>query len=391
MSEQVTNTSSPSFRQPEKKNTSSWLKRKLKHDRLFLLFVVLPTIISLIYFGLIASNQYMSQSTFVVRSAKNQNSVDNGLGVLFQGLGVSRSQDDAYAVQSYIGSRSALNAISQSVPVRSYYEKHGDLWSRFNGFRLPFWNSEEAFYQYYSKQMDITLDPVSGISTLSVWSFKPEQSQQINQALLDKAEQLVNQINDRAKKDTIAYAMDNVRTAQDMVIDSSTKLKQYRVSNRVLDLKEQSGVQMSLLANLQSELISVQTQLDQVKALTPENPQISGLKTREKSLKREIARQMELMTGDDKSIAGQAAEYQQLILQNTLAEKQLAAAITALESAKAEAGRQQLYLEVLSTPHLSDYAQRPTRLYHILATFFIGFLIYGILKLMIASIREHRN
>lgn len=95
--------------------------------------------------------------------------------------------------------------------------------------------------------------------------------------------------------------------------------------------------------------------------------------------------------GGENSLSNQAAEYQRVFLENELAEKQLAAAMTSLESAKAEADRQQLYLEVISQPNLPDLAHEPKRIYNIIATFVIGLIVYGIGTLLTASIREHKN
>ena len=139
-------------------------------------------------------------------------------------------------------------------------------------------------------------------------------------------------------------------------------------------------------------MIVIQTQLDQVKAVTPENPQIPGLIAREKSLRKEISQQMKAISGGGEgSLSNQAAEYQRVYLENELAEKQLAAAMTSLESAKAEADRQQLYLEVISQPNKPDLAHEPNRLYNIVATFVIGLIVYGIAVLLSASIREHKK
>lgn len=78
------------------------------------------------------------------------------------------------------------------------------------------------------------------------------------------------------------FAEQAVETAQEKVQEASSELMKFRTTNGVLDLKEQSGMQLSLVSKLQDELIAIQTQLDQVRAVTPDNPQISGLETREK-------------------------------------------------------------------------------------------------------------
>ncbi len=140
--------------------------------------------------------------------------------------------------------------------------------------------------------------------------------------------------------------------AAEQVKEASQNLTDYRIANGVFDLKAQSEVQMGLVSKLQDELIVIQTQLDQVKAVTPENPQIPGLQAREQKRKEIDQRLRAISGGGHSSLSNQAAEYQRVYLENQLAEQQLAAAMTSLESAKVEADRQQLYLEVISQPSL---------------------------------------
>ncbi|MCF7529067.1 capsule biosynthesis protein [Neisseria lisongii] len=360
-----------------------------KINPLMWLTVVLPTAFSIAYFGLFASDQYVSESSFVVRSPKSQSSL-NGLGAILQGTGFSRAQDDSYTVQDYMKSRSALEMLNQTLPVRDFYEQKGDLISRFNSF--GFNGENEAFYQYYRGKVHVDFDNVSGISLLQVTSFSAADSKQINQALLKQGEALINQLNERARRDTVHYAEQAVKQAEENVKNASAHLTEFRIKNGVFDLKSQSEVQLGLVSKLQDELIVIQTQLDQVRAVTPENPQIQGLVAREKSLRKEIAQQMQSISGSGKgTLTGQASEYQRVYLDNELAEKQLAVAMTALESAKAEADRQQLYLEVIAQPSEPDTHQKPERIYNIIATLVIGLMVYGILSLLTASIREHKN
>lgn len=371
-------------------NPAPKIKKKRKScNWLLWVSIILPTTLSVAYFGLMASDQYISESSFIVRSANKQNTV-TGLEALFQTGSLSRSQDDAYAVQKYMSSRTALEALAQQMPIRSFYEDKGDIFSRFNGLGIE--GSHEAFYQYYREKLHINLDSISGITTLRVQSFDAAESQKINQSLLKKGEDLINQINDRARTDTVKFAEQAVDVAQEKVHGTAAALMEFRTTNGILDLKEQSAIQLRLVSKLQDELITIQTQLDQVRAVTPDNPQVSGLMTRKKSLLKEIAQQTRTLTGaTGESIANKAAEYQRLVLDNELAEKQLTVAISSLESAKSEADRQQLYLEVVAEPNRSDMPELPRRLYNIAATFIIGLMVYGILSLMIASVREHRN
>lgn len=389
MSEQLPVSESEEVIKVENKPIPLKVKLFSKVNLLFWILVIVPTLCSVVYFGFIASDRFTSQSSFVVRSPKSQSSL-NGLGAILQGTGFSRAQDDIYTVQEYMRSRTALDVLRQAMPIRQFYETKGDIFSRFNGF--GFQGEEEAFYQYYKDKVNIDFDSVSGITSLNVSAFDADEAKQINAALLKQGEGLINQLNDRARQDTIRYAKEAVKNAENQVKEVAQNLTSFRISNGVFDLKAQSEVQMGLVSKLQDELIVIQTQLDQVKAVTPENPQIPGLIAREKSLRKEISQQLKSISGGGEgSLTRQAEDYQRVYLENELAQKQLAAALTSLESAKAEADRQQLYLEVISNPNKPDMAHEPKRLYNIIATLIIGLIMYGIASLLTASIREHKN
>ena len=142
MSEQVSANVDMKPEQPapeKKKAKKSWLR---KINPLLWVTVIVPTLCSGVYYGIFASDQFTSQSSFVVRSPKSQSSL-NGLGAILQGSGFSRAQDDIYTVQEYMQSRSALDVLRKKMPVRDFYEKEGDIFSRFNGFGLS--GEDEAF------------------------------------------------------------------------------------------------------------------------------------------------------------------------------------------------------------------------------------------------------
>ncbi|MBV7387556.1 capsule biosynthesis protein [Pasteurellaceae bacterium TAE3-ERU1] len=359
-----------------------------KFKPLFWLTVIIPTLFSAVYFSLWASDVYVSESSFVVRSSRSQASL-SGFGALLQSIGFARSQDDTFTVQAFMRSRTALADLQKVLPVRQFYTEKGDLFSRFAPFGFD--TEEESFYHYFQKQESIGLDPASGIATLSIKAFSAEDAQRINKELLKQGEQLINQLNERAKRDTVKFAQQTVEEAEKNVNMSAQALREYRVKNGIFDVKSQSELMLTLISKLQDELIAIQTQLDQVRSITPNNPQVKTLKSREASIKREIAQQMQSVLGGDGSIVNQTAEYQRLMLDNTLAQQQLTSALTSLQSAKNEAERQQLYLEVISQPSKPDLALLPQRLYNILSTLIIGLILYGVLSLLIASIREHKN
>lgn len=369
--------------------SQSFKKRLANLDRLFLLTVVLPTLLATVYFGLIASDVYISESRFVVRSPERQ--AVTGLGALLKGAGFSRSQDDTYTVHEFMRSRDALTKINAQLSLaKAYGSSNVDPFSRFNGLGLD--DSYEALYRYYQNHIVIDLDSASSISGLKVSAFKAEDAHRINLLLLEMGESLINQLNERGRQDMIRFATSEVAIAEQKAKAAGLALSGYRNDQTVFDPERQSALQLQLISKLQDELIATKTQLDQVRTFTPENPQIPALQKRAASLQAEMDLQMAKVAGSGgTSLTNKTAEFERLSLDRSFAEKQLGGALASLEQARNDAQRKQLYLERIVQPNTPDVAVEPRRLRGILTTFILGLICWGILTILVAGVREHRD
>ena len=183
--------------------------------------VLIPTVIAVIYFGLIASDVYISESRFVVRSPQRQ--VQTGLSSLLQGSGFSRSQDDTYSVHDFVLSRDALKELDDQLAVRkAYSSKDADFINRFPG--LDWEDSFEALYRYYRNRVTIDYDTVSSITVLKVRAFSAEDAFKINDLLLKMGERLVNNLNNRSRQDLIKTAEQEVALGEEKVKLASVAL-----------------------------------------------------------------------------------------------------------------------------------------------------------------------
>ena len=371
------------------KNWGQFLKKRfIRMNRLFFITVLLPTFLAIIYFGFIAADVYISESRFVVRSPDRQ--VATGLGALLKSTGFSRSQDDSYTVQDVMRSRDALKIINTELPLdKAFGGSNGDIISRFNSLGLD--GSQEALYRYYQNKISIDLDSSSSISTLKVNAFKAEDAYRINSLLLELAERLVNQLNQRGRQDMIRFAMSEVEIAEQKAKAANLALAEYRNQQGIFDPERQSAMQLQLVSKLQDELIAAQTQLEQVRVFTPENPQIPVLQKRVSTLQSEINKQMSKVAGGNASLTKKSAEYERLVLERGFAEKQLAAALVSLEQARNDAQRKQLYLERIVQPSKPDVAVEPRRLRAILTTLVLGLICWGIFTILLSGVREHRD
>lgn len=373
----------------EATRSRSGLWQRLKRvNRLFLGTVVVPTALATLYFGVVASDIYVSESRFVVRSPQRQ-SQSGSLSALLQGTGFSRAQDDTYPVIDYIESRDALGELNRNNYILDAYGNHGDILSR---FLRQFDDSFEALWKYYNKRVvTVEFDSTSAITTLQVRSFTSQDAIKINESLLELSEHLINRMNERAAKDMVQFARGEVDAAAAKAKDAAAALATYRKSNTVFDPDRQSALQLQQVTTLQAQLFSTQTQLSQLQAIAPQNPQIPVLKTNIAAVEKQIQEATGGVTGGKGSLSDKAANYTRLQLDSQFADKQLASAMAALENARAEAQRKQLYLDRLVQPNQPDVAVEPKRLKRIFEIFALGMLVWGVLSLVLAGVREHHD
>lgn len=353
----------------------------------FWAIVGLPTLIAGVYFFGIASDLYSSEVKFIVRGPSKGPS--SAISSMLGSAGVSGGSEDTYAVLDYITSRDAARRLEREVDLRGLLSRpEGDLVTRFPG--VWFWRHDfESLYWSYQRFISVERDTQSGVSTLVVKAYRPEDAQRIARALLDFSEQLVNQLNERSRQDLVGAFQREVEQTEQQIAKIGTQLTAYRIEQKMLDPKSAATGPVELLAQMNSQQTNARAQLAELIRNSPNSPQIPLIQTRIASLDKLIAEQRTKITGDNNSVATALTEYERLDVQKLLAEKTLGSTLASLESAKLEAQKQQLYLETIAQPNLADYPLYPKRATSFATVVVSCLLAYGIAWLLIASVREH--
>jgi capsular polysaccharide transport system permease protein len=211
----------------------------------------------------------------------------------------------------------------------------------------------------------------------------------IASALLTYSEQLVNDLNERARRDALDMASREVDRAEQRIAEIQGELTAYRVKQKMLDPKTASSGVLELIAQMNGAQANARAQLGELLKNSPNSPQIPLVKTRIDSLDKLIAEERGKLSGQTDSVVSTLTEYERLTLDRELAEKALASAFTSLEAARIEAQRQQLYLETISQPNLADYPLYPKRAVSFAVVVVSCLVVYGIAWLLVASAREH--
>ena len=353
----------------------------------FWAIVGLPTLVAGVYFFGIASDLYLSEVKFVVRGPSKGPA--SAISAMLSGAGASAVSEDTYAVHEYLMSRDAVRRLEQEDDLRALLSRpEGDPVTRFPGFL--FWRSDfEALYRAYSRFISVEVDGSTGVSTLQVKAYRPEDAQLIASALLRFSEQLVNALNERARTDSLSAFEREVKETEQQIANTQGELTAYRIKQQMLDPKTAAVGPLELVGQMQAQAANAKAQLAEVLKNSPNSPQIPLIRTRLASLEKLIADEREKITGDNNSVATTVASYERLDLQKLLGEKTLASAFSSLEAARLEAQRQQLYLETIARPNLADYPLYPKRFASFATVVASCMFAYGIAWLLVAGIREH--
>lgn len=367
-----------------KSRKQNWL---VKH-RWLTLVVGLPTALVAIYYGLIASPIYVSQSSFVIKSPGQKSIPTLSLANLVQTSGLSAGQEQTKEVLQYIRSRNALQDLQALTDIRKKYSsRSADFISR---FPQPFRDTSfESLYRYYRSMVGADVDAESGLAVVETRAFSPHDAYDINVKLLDLSEVLVNRLNERAEGTGIREAERRVQQAQVRLSNARVALSAFRNQQDILDPTKQATGVFEISNKLVSEQAALQAQLGLMLRVAPRNPSIPALRNRIAAIGREIAAQNGRAVGTPSAIASKMGAYEKLNVEQEFATQMLTAANTALEQARTDAQKQQFYLERIVQPNKPDEATLPHGFKHVLVVFAVSLCVYFIGWMLIVGILEH--
>ncbi|HEY2051888.1 MAG TPA: chain-length determining protein [Caulobacteraceae bacterium] len=357
----------------------------------FVAIVVVPTSLAALYFLLIAAPLYVSEAQFVVHSRSE--SGESMLGSKLQSVGISlgsQSETNAYEVQNYMTSRDAVAALDRKDDLRKLLARpEADFITR---FPRPFEDeSFESLYRHYKHFVSVGLDQETNISTLRVQAFRPHDAEAMANALLAAGEQLVNRLNDRAMADAVAQAQRLVTDNELKLTHIQTELTAFRNKEQVIDPDRTSVAGVELLGKLQADLDSLRAEREGLAAVSPQSPQLPVLDHRITAYAAQLDAEQARQAGETNSLAPKVSNYEEMMLERKIASEALEAAEAGLESARLDARRQQLFIERVVNPDLPDKPIRPRRWITVFMVFVSTLLLYGIVSLVVAGLREHRQ
>ncbi len=347
--------------------------------------LVAPNFLSIVYYGYVASDQFLSEARFAVRASTPAFGKDQ-IGKA-TGIPAAKIVQDTQIVADFITSNEIVSLLMNKIDIDSLYRKKGvDYWSR-----LPANASIEKTARYWRTMVSATVSPTSGIITLKARAFAPKEAQNIVKAALVASETVVNDINQRIWRDVAHTAEDNLNNSVVALKEARGRLQLARNKSGIVTVEGSEATINALLEKLGAEQLELQQRLNVQKSLTSElSPRMKVL-TREiesreaqiSNLRLQLAGQSEIST-----LADISGEISQKSLEEKLAEQRFAASVKTLEQIKFASRQQLLYLDAYVAPTLPDEAIYPRRALLMFVTLIASLLAWASGMLALSAIKR---
>lgn len=330
---------------------------------LFAICFALPVAIGGLYYGLLASDRYVTETQFAIRPAVGSadKAAPDEVGTN-SGTVTSTIAQDSLITLEYVYSRPLLETIEAQLPVRAWFSRDGiDYFSRLDPDK-PI----EKRLRYWRKRVSVDVDSVSGIMSLSVEAFDPAESLAITQAILKAVDAMVNGLSVRAREDALAESARELARAEERVRTISTALTDLRNRVGVLDAVKSNEANLKTISELRATRVNLAIQLSVgQRDLGPASRHIIDLKQQIADLDANIARIKRESAGDapeqKRQLSSALTQFESLENERKGAEKYYEMVRKAHEHARIIAARQVQFLSPIVEPVQPESSTEPRR------------------------------
>lgn len=357
----------------------------------FLLVVIIPIATSGIYLAFFTSDQYASEVRFAVRGGSETSSPGDLLSGLTGSTSAIRLQD-SLILADFIRGRGMVEILEDQLQLRKKFSgPHVDYVFGFNPNR-----SIERLVKYWWWQVDVQVDRISGIITVVVSAFTAKDAFDIANVIISASEKLVNDLSERARRDALRTAQNELTLAERLLQSKIAAMKQLRTSEQVLDPTKQSEALTKVISDMRLELVRMESDYAaQRKNVDETAPQMRVLDARIRAAREQIKlleARMTSVSPDQKGVLAESiSHFDRLRLEQEFAQKQYIAAAAALERARLEVESQQVYLTTFLRPVLAEEGIYPRRWWIMLAITILCLTLWGLGTGAAVLIRNHAH
>ncbi|WP_019865606.1 hypothetical protein [Methylovulum miyakonense] len=344
------------------------------------------------YWGLYASDRYISEAHVIIQSTEMNSGQSFDLGTLLGNVSAG-NQPDQLLMRDYLLSLDMLKKLDAELHLRDHYSdpRHdllSRLWSKNNDIL-----EVEEFYDYYLERVSVEYDDYAGVLVIKAQGYDPQTAQAITAALVRDGERFMNALAHSLAKDQVDFLSQQIGDINRATMAARQALLNYQNKHGLVSPQGTTENLAGIVNAMEGQLSTLQTsRAAMLGYLMPDSANVVELNLQIGALEKQIASEKaKLAAPQGKALNSTVEEYQRLEMEAGFTQDLYKTALTALEKGRFEASRTLKKMSVLQAPTLPEYPLEPRRLYNSAVSLLMILLAAGILHLLAAIIRDHKD
>jgi capsular polysaccharide transport system permease protein len=357
------------------------------------LSIALPTIVAALYYWMIATDRYVSDTQMVVsdQTGPGPAGAAGGKSSLLSLIGMTGNDSqttEIAIVTNYLHSSQAMETADKTLGLRHMWSSPSiDYFSRLSPSA-----SQEDFHKYYQKHVTVVADPTEPVIGVRVEAFHPQEAQLVAKTLVGLAQEKLNMAFTGMREDALQFARSEVTRAEQQLASVNDKLRSFRHAHSEMDPGESAKGVGSVTIGMFGQLANTEAELRTTLAYAREDsPTVKNLRARIAALRKQISENRGLLAGgqQDKPYADLLASYEGLVLEQKFAQESYTSAMGFLSSSRASLAHQHAYLIDFLSPTLPEEATEPRSTRNVLVVLIASILLWLTGSLVVSALREH--
>tara|TARA_R110002126_G_scaffold76129_4_gene190400 strand:- start:518 stop:1390 length:873 start_codon:yes stop_codon:yes gene_type:complete len=289
-----------------------------------------------------------------------------------------------------------LNYLQQHSNLKAHYQEYGDIFTGLSSNA-----SSEDLLSYYIDHTTVEIDEDSGVLKILAQGFTPEFANTLTQTIVNRAEWYINSIGHQLADAQLKFIRLEHAKVEQRLRDAQKNTLAFQQKNNLLDPEAEGMALQQITYGLEGQIATKSAELKGLRStMTEKAPQVVMLASELSALKTQLELERDRLStqqgtnsnikNNGTSVSEVLAQFSDLKIELELALKGYTSSEVSLDKARIEAYRQLKYLVVVESATLPQNNKYPATLYNILLFAVLQLMLFGIGKIVLATVKELR-
>jgi len=346
-------------------------------------------ILAIIYWGLVASNRYVSEAHVIIQQTDMPMNQSMGLSSLL-GMSGAPNRADQLLLRDHLLSIDMLLKLDAELDLREHYsDRRRDPISRMWSADM----SQEWFHRHYLSRVSVEFDEYAGVLVIRAEAFSPEKARAITSMLMEEGERYMNMVARRLAQEQVSFIEKQVAQIGERVMQARQAVLDYQNERNLVSPQGTAENLFGIVNQLEGQLTTLKTQRDALLGyLNPRHPSVVELDLQIAAVQKQIAHEQTRLTSSKRQTLNRnVEEFQRLQMNAEFAQDMYKTALAALEKGRVDSVRTLRMVSVLQAATHPQYPMEPRRIYNMTVFILATLMMAGIVGLLSTIIREHRD